>query len=278
MKRIKNLLTILALLFAVTGCSVYSSTPMQYQSLPVIADQGRIVFSKIEYVGDYGVSGGKETTKLLFGGPRDLDQTYHLYEVKDNDFIPLTEFKMPSSWATNPKEVFFTDLTVGKHRLIIVRSKVDFFIEHFIGSVAVIDIDVASGQTHPILFGPGDWFGKSLFPEIKILNYPLAKEDIEQCYTLRQKNISDVERKESLTALEEKLFVDGDGALPYRNAMQAVTFMEKMNTTDSFVEWTKKNKDDIRRDYLEVSPENVVNKPLDVYKYAQKEGGTKATL
>lgn len=280
MKRIKNLLMIVAVLFGVTGCSVYSSTPIQYQSLPVIADQGRVVFSKIEYVGGYGVSGTKEIVSALFiGGPRDLNQTYHLYEVKEDDFIPLTEFKMPSGRNTNPKEVFFTDLPVGKHRFIIVRSKVDFFIEHFIGSVAIIDVDIVSGQTHPILFGPGDWFGKSLLPEIKILNYPLAKEDIEQCYALRQKNISDVERNDSLTALEENLFANGEGALPYRSAMQATTFMKKMVTSDSFVEWTVKNKDDIRADYLEVSPESIVHKPLEVYKYAQKESvPPKATL
>lgn len=279
MKIMRNLLITVALLFAATGCSVYSSAPMQYQIMPVTVDQGRVVFSKIEYVGDYGVSGSKETTKFLIGGPRDLDQTYHLYEVKEDEFIPLTEFKMASGRNTNPEEVFFTDLPVGKHRFMIVRSKVDFFITHFIGSISIIDVEVASGQTHPVVFGPGDWFGKSLFPEIKIFHYPLTTDDLKQCYTLRQKNISDLERKDSLTVMEEQLFPNGEGSLPYRIAMQAVTFMRVMETSESFVKWTEKNKDDIRADYLEVSPEDIVDKPLEVYKYAPKNSvPQKATL
>ncbi len=253
-----------SLIFIVFVCFLFSACA-RYPKLneaescydPEINNQtGRIVFMKSNHVGEYGTDSGEIVLALLSGQTSDQYTTYKIYEITGNTLTPIEEFY--EFRKVTPS--FYIDVPVGDHRYMITRTRTDFFITHFTGNSAIVDIAVKKGKTYPIIFGVGDVFGgENFYPDILAYHYQLQENDITYLYDLRKLDISGASREEKITNYKIN-------TLPFGLAAKAIAWMEPSSgPSKEFIKWTQENETDLQ----EVLHEGVGNKiqtaSFDVY-------------
>jgi hypothetical protein len=201
----------------------------------------------------------------------DPQTTYNLFEVKGVSFIPLVEFNSPSVVRVRVGEVFYVDVPVGKHRFLIARSKVNFFVRHLVGSYVALDIDVTEGQTVPVFFGPAPFDPKHLWHPLSIRPYPLKDEDIAFCYALRDMNTTDVDRLAQADERVYEYFTDPQTGFKLDLALTALTLMGPAAPSNDFKKWAKEKQADLAKDYAETDISHSRAVPYNVYKNADRK-------
>jgi len=219
---------------------------------PIPKSFGRVVFAKHNGVGEIGIDKSELVAAILTGHTSDEAITYRIFEFKNNTFYPIESFKhMRKNYPS-----FYIELPTGKHIFVIARTRTDFFVTHFVGKMAAVELNIEENKTYPIIFGVGKYFTYDLLA----YHYHLNDDDLSYIYGLRSQNISGSERETMISEYNQY-------NVAFNIAANAVANMEKSNGPDEeFVQFTKEMKNELRKYFSEIIRDKISNKSFDIYR------------
>lgn len=247
-----SLLFVFSILFS--GCAMYPNLQNTSAMIdkPIPKSFGRIVFQKHNGVGRIGIDKKELVATILTGQTSDEAITYRIFEFMDNTFYPIESFKNMRKHYPS----FYIERPVGKHTFVIARTRTDLFVTHFVGNMAVVEVNIEENKTYPIIFGIGNFFTSDLLA----YHYHLNDDDLAYIYGLRNQNISGREREGMISEYNQY-------NIAFNIAANAVAHMEKSNgPDDGFVEFTKEMKNDLQKYFSEVTSDQISKKSFDVYR------------
>lgn len=219
---------------------------------PIPKSFGRIVFEKHNGVGESGIDKNELLATILTGQASDEAITYRIFELMNNTFFPIESFKnMRKNFPS-----FYIERPVGKHTFVIARTRTDLFVTHFVGNMAVVEVNIEENKTYPIIFGIGNFFTSDLLA----YHYHLNDDDLSYIYGLRNQNISGREREKIISEYNQY-------NIAFSIAANAVANMEKSTgPDDGFVEFTRETESDLRKKLSEITSDKISRKSFDVYR------------